>query len=318
MAVEEEKTKMQEWIHIDSLYDREFIPRQSQEIRRGVHIHSGALILTPLIADKIKVEGPAALYGAVYCREGLHIQLRSDGPVIMQSVVAAKQGIYTFGEPGSTISQGFFAGSDLAAAEISLSGAIIQGNIYGRNVRLEHCTVFGAVFAEENLSLSHTSLLSFMAREVDIGAKVMLWIPYGLAETRLQLAETVQCLAFDSVELWGKYLQSANLRLAALLPDITRLRLQPADPPRRLHMAPGTNIPLPRPALKECRIRLSQADVFSYEIPDRSRLGRRSYQILTMAPRLAPQEDLLAILGENRNFLIQMLRKLKSPRPASA
>ena len=136
-------------------------------------VRAGGRFRGPVLARNIRfqgspfsVAGPTVALGSIEANVGADELCSLSGPVMARSSILVKaEGVRL---PALRIV------GDVTADRINASGLLVWGNVFGSNVKLSHCVVFGTIASAGDLSLEHVTSLSFRGRDVTLGERVQI------------------------------------------------------------------------------------------------------------------------------------------------
>jgi len=188
-------------ITVNGIHSRPILPEKVVDVGRfDVRINPEGSIEGGVLCTNVEATGtPFSVRGSLLALGSGTFVASPQGVGVIQGPVMVNESLLMESSGGRRTS--FRIVGDVSAKKVRLENVVIFGNLFGNNISLKNCLIFGAVNATSQLRLDNSLCFTFLGNEVSIDNRVMLLNCSASANQKLEIKGKVLSLAFN---LWDR------------------------------------------------------------------------------------------------------------------
>jgi hypothetical protein len=174
-------------------------PKSQSEILREVIISDDFNILKGVYGKFISITGQGKILGPVYADEDISIKspkiagsyIRFNSGLSASNSLAIDGETIILDKPGSLENAKVYVKGDIVSDIIKIENTVVFGNLRGRKVIVNNSTVVGGIYADEQLILENSRVVSFTSGEVILKGTIYCWLPYGFSKIPMKMEDSL-------------------------------------------------------------------------------------------------------------------------------
>jgi hypothetical protein len=179
--------------------DEATYPKSQSEILRDVIITEEFNILKGIYGKTISVDGKGKILGPVYADEDISVKcpklsgdfIRFNAGLSAASSISIDGDTIITDKPGSLEKAKVYVKGDIVSDIVKVENSVIFGNLRARKVIVNNSTIVGGIYADEQLILENSRVVSFTSAEVLLKGTILCWLPYGFSKIPMKMEDSL-------------------------------------------------------------------------------------------------------------------------------